>query len=216
MRRGKKVPSYAKDRYKRYRRYYQRIIPLLKRPATRAYMGFILSLFTISFFAFFAIRPTVNTIVELLRKIEDGKYTSKKLTEKITALSTAQNTYFQLMNDLDVVYEAIPSDALMEDYVVGLENVILASRVEILGTQIGNFKISDEDDTRERVKKESASQVRVMINTQGKYENVLNMLENLQSVRRITSIEGASIASGGEGKDKLTLTIRAKTYFIPD
>jgi len=210
-------PTYRRDKYKRYRRYYQKIVPLLKKPATRAYMGFILTLFTISFFAFFAIRPTANTIVELLKKIEDGKYTNRKLAEKITALSSAQNTYFQLIDDLVVVEEALPGDVAMENYVKQLENVILASKMQILSSRVDEFKIpDDEEEKREKVKKDEADGIKIAISAGGGYDEVLNLLTNLHKLRRLTTIEGVTIDSSREEVNRLMVTIQAKTYFVGD
>jgi len=208
-----------KETYKQYRRYYQRIVPLFRRPATRAYMGFILTLFTVSFFALFAIRPTANTIVELLRKIDDGKYTNKKLAEKITALSAAQNTYFELIDDVGVVDDALPNEAAIDSYVKQLENMILASRLKILTTRIDRFRLNDKrggDDKTLVTEFIPAEGVRVGIAAEGSFEEVSDLLEKIHLIRRITTIEAINISSTSEEENKLMVSIQAKTYYFKE
>ena len=69
---------------------YQSVSQSFKRKKTQAYTMFILSLFTISFFSIFAIRPTLKTVTSLHREIEDLEKIDEKLTTKINQLISAQ------------------------------------------------------------------------------------------------------------------------------
>src|SRR3990167_7353762 len=94
---------------KRYNRYYTWIGPLLKKPQTRAYTFLILSIFTVAFFVFFAIRPTINTIIGLRKQIEDDQIVDTKLQDKINALSQIQAELDVLQPDLPLIDTALPT-----------------------------------------------------------------------------------------------------------
>ena len=64
--------DYKKD-YFRYKHYYLKTKEFYQKPVTKATVNLILSLFTISFFAFFAIRPTLKTIAKLNGQLETQK-----------------------------------------------------------------------------------------------------------------------------------------------
>lgn len=74
--------------YAGYLREVQRVYD--REPLIQVSAQLILSVFTVAFFTFFAIRPTLGTVSSLVKKIEDMEQASGKLDSKITELARAQ------------------------------------------------------------------------------------------------------------------------------
>src|SRR3989344_3411061 len=88
------------ENFRRYGRYYRTARKYAQRPEVLISTSFILALFTISFFAIVAIRPTAITIAKLWREIQEKKTKQATLAQKIAKLEEAQPTYSALEEDL--------------------------------------------------------------------------------------------------------------------
>ncbi|MEJ2441504.1 MAG: hypothetical protein P8Y06_01110, partial [Patescibacteria group bacterium] len=75
--------GWRKD-YLRYRSYFLNIVGVYKqRKDLRMFLELLLTLVTVSFFAAFALRPTLLTIIELLKEIDTKEETLTKMSTKI-------------------------------------------------------------------------------------------------------------------------------------
>src|SRR5258708_38461213 len=83
--------------------------PRLKEEKTRSYATFVMTLIAICIFGFFAINPTVGTIIELNKQLNDSKYVDQQFVEKIANMATLQTAYSGLQNDVPFVLNAIPT-----------------------------------------------------------------------------------------------------------
>src|SRR5687767_10764921 len=77
---------------------------------TKNLSAIILTFLALSFFGLFAINPTISTIVQLKKEIADNQEVNQKLEEKITNLSTLQQKYNLLQNDIPFIFSAIPQN----------------------------------------------------------------------------------------------------------
>jgi hypothetical protein len=82
----------------------------IKSKNIQAYTMLIMSLFTISFFGIFAIRPTLNTIANLNRQIADLKEVDERLSTKINQLIGAQAEYETIVPYIPKIKRAIPDE----------------------------------------------------------------------------------------------------------
>ena len=80
------------------------LLPTLKEKKMRQFTTLALTFITIAFFGFFAITPTVNTISELQKQLDDSNFVNDALQKKIANLTTLQTTYTQIQPDLDPVF----------------------------------------------------------------------------------------------------------------
>ena len=123
--------------YHRYRRYFNDLSKFYQHKKARAYTGIIFSLLTVIFFIFFAIRPTLKTITQIIRQLADQKTVSHELERKINNLSEAQKSYLIIEPELALVEEALPQKA---------EVTLLTKQIEALARQSGitivNFRLS--------------------------------------------------------------------------
>ena len=73
-----------------YSRYFTYIKPISKLPIIKNYGPTIFTLLTISILTIFAIRPTVETILVLQKKLADEEEILQKVTDKVNNLSLGQ------------------------------------------------------------------------------------------------------------------------------
>lgn len=74
----------------------------------RQYTTVILTFLALIIFGAFAISPTITTIVELRKQLEDSKLLEKKLDEKIISLQSLHNEFDQIKPDLPIIENAYP------------------------------------------------------------------------------------------------------------
>ena len=79
-----------------YSRYFTYIKPVIKSPIIKNYGPAIFSLLTMSILIFFAIRPTVETILVLQKKLADSNEVLQKATQKAENLSLGKKNYDNL------------------------------------------------------------------------------------------------------------------------
>lgn len=93
-----------------YKEYFQKNTPFIKNDSKKftAYLYITLTLFSVSFFGFFAIKPTLDTISNLNKQYEDNKLVYDALKKKLAALDMLNTQYQALETDLNLVFDAIP------------------------------------------------------------------------------------------------------------
>lgn len=111
------------------RKYQMDLARYYRIPAVQSSLSIVLSLFVVSFFIFFALRPTFLTVVELQKKIKTSEATLTQIKTKVEALQTAERLYEKISAELPMVETNIPSVS------AGYQS--LASSIEVLAQQNG-------------------------------------------------------------------------------
>ena len=209
----------------RYYKYYQKLEPAFKNRKTQAYLMAVLSLMTISFFGFFAIRPTLKTIAVLQRQIIDRKTLNEKLDEKINALILAQDEYRLIEADLPLIYTLLPEKPEFPLLMRLLENLTIQNSATISGIQFDPIvlyeKSPPETETATETKDTAADETIPMFFTlsfQGKYQNLINLLDQLTRLERLITINSVdlSVAKLADEMSELKLGIQSRSYYYPE
>lgn len=194
---------------RRFNRYYTALEPLFTQPKVRAYTMFVLSFFAMSFFGYFAIKPTLITISTLQRQIADARFVDQKLQEKINSLSAVSVEYEAIKPDLELIWAAVPKESKFPIFVKSLERIATES-----GTTIGSFvfkpiNLSPLESTT------SAREIPIdfRLTLQGDYSKLADFIEKLSRLNRLSVIEKMEISTKGE-KDTLRLTLEGKTFYV--
>lgn len=193
----------------RYQRYFTDLSQFYKKTKTRTYSGIILSLITVIFFIFFAIRPTLKTITQLIRQTKDQKNVAAEMEKKITSLAEAQRNYLTVEPDLPLIEQAIPQNP---------EIALLTKEIEALAKQAGvgltSLRFNEIPLTPNKLQKEK-QEVKISLSILGSYPNLKNFLRELMSLRRVILVENFSFQTGKE-KDinVLSLNFNAKAWFL--
>lgn len=201
-----------KKEYFRYRHYYIALTPFLKSPRAKAYTMLIFSFLAVAFFGFFAIRPTIRTIIELNRQIKDQRFLDQALEEKIKALVLAQEEYELIQKDLPLVFETLPQKANFPPFVQKVEENASNS-----GLTLGSFSFQAIELSPLKVGTAAASPIPFRLDIGGSYPDLFSFLKTLERSKRLVSFQNFAFKKGeGEEKDKLKLQLEGKIYLLPE
>ena len=113
-----KLDSNYKNSYARYQHYYRQIWKFYEKPTAKISTALLLTIFTIIFFAVFAIRPTLVTIAELIKTIDDQEEVLEQMKKKSSSLASAQQEYLIASESIEDLHAALPSDKNIQDLIV--------------------------------------------------------------------------------------------------
>lgn len=193
-----------------YSRYFVNLEGLYKTKKTKVYTGIIATLITIIFFIVFAIKPTLITIAQLIREVQDQRRVLTTMEEKISDLSKAQTNYLNTESKIYLLDEALPLDAEVNSLTKQLEALGRKSQVSFERFRINeaNLEASDEID---QTKKQP---VEFNLTVLGSYENLRQFANLLTNLRRIVTIESFVFQIGREGGGLLALNINGQAWFL--
>ncbi|MBI3980995.1 type 4a pilus biogenesis protein PilO [Candidatus Microgenomates bacterium] len=199
---------------RRYNRYYTWIGPLLKKPQTRAYTFLILSIFTVAFFVFFAIRPTVNTIIGLRKQIEDDQIVDAKLQDKINALSQIQAELDVLQPDLPLIDTALPTKSEVVSLIKSLESLASENNASLSALQIGEALLSETSGKKEEktVVTDQAIPVSFLFTVEGGYTDIAGLIKRVTNLPRVVTTQNVIIL---KSSGKIIGSIRFNAFYLP-
>jgi Tfp pilus assembly protein PilO len=182
----------------RYRKYYQSLEPMLKKPKMQNYTAVVFSFLAISLFGWYAIRPTIQTILTLRRELQDKTDISKKMEDKIAALIEAQAAYSQVEPYLPAIDQALPPQPDAIPLVVQFQNLANASNVTISSVQLPAVPLLGQEATpsaRARATAQTGKQQQfaMTIAVIGDYTGIQAFLSGVVGMRRIVSVDGFSL-----------------------
>ena len=155
-----------------------------QKPVAKVSLELFLSIITVLFFAVFAIRPTLLTMSDLLKEIEDKERLDKQLSQKIAALSTVQPLYLQLQDQLLVLDEAIPSRPQLTYSLKVIEKIASELQLIITGINVAEVPKEIDQDTVISLASFERIDVPLTINISGDYLSIRQFVENLKEYRR--------------------------------
>jgi Tfp pilus assembly protein PilO len=199
------------------------MLPVVKNQRVQAYTMVALSLFTISFFGFFAIRPTLKTIGILQRQISDRALVDKQLEEKINALILAQATYQRIESQVPTIYSLLPEKPEVTSLLVKLQQLVEGTGATISGVTFDPIVIyngeapaspSAEVNTPETV---ATTPINFSLVYRGKYADLVQVLNQLTKLDRVVTINSADLSIGEAEKQGAILIVNLKTraYYLP-
>ena len=205
--------------YPRFRHYYRSLVPLFEKPKVAAYTMLILSFFTVAIFGSFAIRPTLATIGQLQKKIEDQKLVNERMDQKIQQLREAQAEYRSIEQDLTAIFDALP-DTPQAAFLLGkLNRVLVDNNIDVTIFQISSVVLSRPENPSS-----SSGVIGFTLSGKASYEDILLFIDFLSQTDRlltIDSIEISAIPASTQTKegaftrtDLLNISIRGKSYVL--
>lgn len=193
---------------------YLELLPRFKEKKTQKFTTLILTLAAFSFFGFFAISPTISTITQLQKELEDNRYVNSKLEEKIKNLTLLQQKHSILKADLEnTLMAAIPVGPKVSYFTGQIQAISQNTNVVLSGLQINEVELTKtlfpgvllDDDPN------NYSYFAFFIGASGSYNNIINFLSVLSSFDRIITFDNVSVSKGGN--DTFRVSVRGKTYF---
>lgn len=194
----------------RYFRYFTYIKPVVKLPIVKTYGSTIFTIFAITIFIFFAIKPTVETILVLQKKLETYDEALAKINKKANDLSLGKQNYQNLDQDIkDQIQLSIPDSVDLKSVIQTLEQTAKKNEASVSALQVQPFLLEvKKDDTHGTL-----SEVNFTFNVEGSYHNLISLLQDLKSSVRLISIDNLSLNKVSE-EGELVMSISGKAYYL--
>lgn len=182
---------------------YLELIPDFKKEKTQKFTTIVLTLIAIIILAIFAINPTLSTIANLQKQLDDAKFVTTKLQEKINDLSILQTKYNSIAPDLPVIYDAIPKNSQVPMLTGQIQALAKTSNIALV-----DFQANEITKTPQNFSFYSFS-----LSANGNYNDILNFLDQLVSMQRVTDIESINIANGTAPNSPLQISLKGEAFF---
>ncbi len=191
--------SVNKEKYGKY----LELIPDFKKEKAQKFTTIVLTIVAVIILAIFAINPTLSTIANLNKQLEDARFVSKRLQDKINDLSILQSKFNSIQEDLPLIYESVPKKSEAPKITGQIQAIAQAANVTIISTQISNI-------TQAQAK---FYYLDFNITLTGSYENIINFIDQLSNSQRITYIYNVSITKGQKEGEALRVNVKGQAFF---
>jgi Tfp pilus assembly protein PilO len=169
---------------------YLAFMPDLNQEKAKKFTTIVLTLAMSIILGLFAINPTLSTVANLRKQIDDDTFVEQKLVEKITNLSVLQQNYTGIKNDLPVVYDAVPISAQIPPLVAEIQTIAKNSNVKLDNFQTFTVDLSNTVPTNKKY-----SSFDFGFSSEGTYPDIINFMNQLSNFQRIITIDNISIST---------------------
>lgn len=182
-------------------------------PVAQVSLELFLTVGLVIFLALFAIRPTLLTMSDLLKEIEDKTELEEQFNKKIAALNSAQSLYLSLEQRLPILDAAIPSTP---------ETIRTLKIIEKLATEEGvvlnSVSVTEVPETPAEIPNfEQLSRVNIDIalSVTGDYTSIKNFVAGLQNSQRTFVIDSVVFRiSESRGDKQLRASVLIKAPYF--
>ncbi len=191
---------------------------MMKKPKMRASTTAIFSFLAISLFAWYAIRPTAQTIIHLRREIADKTTLNEQMENKITALIEAQATFQEIEDRLPVIRQALPNNPDAIILARQLNNLASYTGASVSAIQIPSLPVLGREATpgANLAPGKPLEDFPVSVVLTGQYASLKAFMDGLLKMRRIASVDTISLKLGLSKLvllDELQLSLKLTSYY---
>ncbi len=197
------IKDFTKERYMALVRAYPRI----KEEKTQRYIMLILTFLSLSFLGIFAISPTLNTIAELNKKLEDSEFVNNALKSKLNNLSSLNSQYESMASGLSAVHAVVPDTPHVPKLLAQVQSVAKDTGVAITNLQSYQVDLTKQKNTLQPV----GTQFIFTLTAEGSLDSLLQFTKLLSTMDRAVTIESLNFTN----EQKQRLTIRGSAYYLP-
>jgi Tfp pilus assembly protein PilO len=189
------------------------LIQFYSQPVAKVSIELFLSIGTVVFFAIFAIRPTLLTMSDLIKEIDDKKQLDQKLDQKVAALSTVQNVYTSLENRLVVLDQAIPSQPEFETVLKIIEKIASEQQLAISSIQVKEIPKTTTDNLP--FNKKQRISLPISVTVIGDYQAIRDFVIAIINTRRALIVDSMIFSVNEErGIKKLQANITINMQYF--
>lgn len=191
-------------------------------PIARVSFELVITIVVVMFFALFAIRPTLLTMSDLIKEIDDKKTLDKALDQKIAALSTGQSEYLALEERLSLLDQALPTDPNVLEALSIIEKIASDRQVPI--TSVGVPELPDHLTKPITSEEESAvvpierQNLIFKVTVASDYLTIQQLIKDFQSSRRLMVVDAIEYNVNEDQENvslRATLTINMPYFGEP-
>lgn len=205
------MPFNYKTELHRYKRYYQSLEQVANKPTAHAFTAAIFSFLAVSLFGWYAIRPTLQTILFLQKEIEDNKIVNLQMEEKIGSLIEAHARFQSVEADLPYVTQSLPEAPEALTALGQIRNIahlrgasvsaITSSGAPLLAKSAA--APNPKSSPIRSVPTSKIQSVQLSVALVGTYEVLKAVIEDILSMRRLVSTETLSMTIEGDVENQL-------------
>lgn len=185
-------------------------LPYLTPERSRKFFGIVLTLCALSFFGFFAIKPTVSAILKLQKEISDNQFVLSQLETKLKNLTELRKQYFNLQSDLPIVTNAIAIQPDTHLLFAQIQSIAQTSNITIKKLQ--NFEV--EVIKNDRSVNKNYYSYSFTIAGSGSFKNITKFTQTLTNMERVVNIDMFSIDSASDQNlESLGFNIQGLAFF---
>jgi len=185
-------------------------LPYLTTPGSQKFFGIVLTLCALSFFGFFAIKPTISTIFKLKKEISDNQFVLNQMETKIKNLTELRKQYSSLQNDLPTITSTITVQPEASSLFAQIQSIAQASNINLNKLQnseievLGSEKSTDKDYFSYSFSLAGA----------GSFENISRFVSTLTNMQRIINIDVFSTGSAiNQNAESVGFNIEGIAFF---
>ena len=202
-----------KDEEKSYYRYFTYIKPLTRLPLVKTYGTTIFTIVVMIVFIIYAIKPTIETILVLQKKVDDSNKVLQQVNQKTSNLAKAKQNYENISPDIkSKIQSSIPDTVNLQSVIQNLEGVAKKYEASISALQIQPLVLQPKSEDIKEVKG-SLSEVSFTFNIESEYQKLIAILQDLKSSDRLFFIDNVSLSNLTEGPG-LIMSLSGKAYYI--
>ena len=184
--------------------------PVLKNKKTASYFTITLTLFCLSFFGLFAIRPTLITAVSLIKEVNDLQKLSLQYENKISMFITAQAEYEKIRESIPLIDQALPANSEFPGFAQSMEKLAIRNNVTINQFQIDSAPISLLKTPDKLL---SFNFILIGI---GSYDNISLFIDDIYNSLRLTTLNSLDFTTeSGTASGIMRVSMKGKGYYEP-
>lgn len=187
---------------------YRRLLPDFTEERTQAFTTIALSLLAFSILGFFAIQPSLTTIAQLRKELDDSKQVRDSLDLKIKNLSFLQSQYFQIEPDIPTIFAAVPQNPDAAILIGQLQAV--AKDAEVTIVRINALEVELARKTEDPKLK---STYFFTLDATGSHDRITTLLSTLVDYQRIASIDSITLTKNEDAGGAYSASVRGIAYF---
>lgn len=210
-----------KNQYSKYKDFFLNVYDSYKKKEeSRMFMEILLSLCVTAFFVFLALRPTVLTILDLLKTIEEKERIVSVMDEKIANLDSAKQLYSRNTIAANIAKVAVPDRPSPDTFARQVLGLAQQTGVDLGGVSIDEVVLSgtivDQSDIELGKLPQEAYPMSFSLNLDSpSFNSLKNILSNIKSLRIPVSLDSYSLtATNEEGVFNLTLSVGGRSPYL--
>ena len=152
-----------------------------------------ITLFLISFFAFFAINPAITTISSLLGEIKSKEALTQKMRSKINTLVEAQDAFAQVQEQYQIIEASLPSQSRYSHLITQIQGASSQSNVNLEKFNINlKTKNMSTNDTKS-VQNVNLKSYQLSTTDYADFKSITDFFDLLSQNRRLIKINSVSL-----------------------
>lgn len=185
-------------------------LPYLNQERNQKFFGIVLTLLALSFFGFFAINPTISTILKLKKEVADSQFVFDQLETKMKNLNDLRKQYAKLQNDLSIIVGTIPVQPDAQLLFAQIQTLAQESNIKIVKLQ--NFEVEVLRNNRGSEKQYYSYSF--SLSGSGLFNDTYRFIAAITDMQRIINIDVFSIdKTSDKNAQSLSFDIQGTAYF---